>query len=98
MVGLGGGDGGHTTSIKISNSGPFHFFTSSVESYSAQSVLYSPKYPLKAFSPHGQLLGLAMGAYAETDLYFPGFFKNYTPITIAIPSANQPPLPSSSLS
>lgn len=65
-----------TTSISISN-GPFHCFTSSVASCSFHFCCWSsPKYPLNAFWPHGQLIGFAIGANAETDLYMPGFLRN----------------------
>ena len=67
----------HTTSIKTSSGSPDHFFTSSVASWSAHfALLLVPKYPSKAFWPHGHWDGLAMGANAETDLYLPGFFRN----------------------
>ena len=70
--------GAHTTSIKISSGklSPSHFLTNSVASCSAHLLLSSsPKYPPKAFFPQSQLLGFAMGANAETDLYLPGFFR-----------------------
>lgn len=47
--------------------GPLYFFTSKVASYSSHVDLSSPKYPLKALSPHGHCVGLQMGANAETD-------------------------------
>lgn len=66
----------HTTSINASNR-PDHFLISSVESCSLHLALSSPKYPLNAFWPHGQLLGFEIGANALTDLYFPGLRRNY---------------------
>ena len=66
---------GRTTSIS-KLSWPFHRFTSSVASCSFHFWTSSPKYPLKAFWPQGQLIGFAIGAKAETDLYLPGFFMN----------------------
>lgn len=62
-----------TTSMRISNGPPFHFLINSVASCSFHfSCWSSPKYPLNAFCPQGQLIGLQMGANAETDLYLPG--------------------------
>lgn len=72
----------HTTSMSISR-GPFHCFTSSDASCSFHFCCWSsPKYPLNAFWPHGQLIGLAMGANAETDLYFPGFLRNWKQLSV----------------
>lgn len=79
-AGLGrtGGKGRQrTTSINTSN-GPDHFLISSVASCSLHLAWSSPKYPLNAFWPHGQLLGFEMGANALTDLYFPGLRRNFT--------------------
>jgi hypothetical protein len=41
-------------------------FKSSVASHSLPAST-EPRYPLKALSPHGQLIGLQIGAKAETD-------------------------------
>lgn len=61
--------------------GPFHLFTSSVASCSFhRSRPLSPKYPENAFWPQGQLIGLQIGAKAETDWYFPGLRRNFAPL------------------
>lgn len=77
------GSGGRkrTTSISTSNS-PFHFFTNSVASCSFHFSLWSsPKYPENAFWPHWQLIGLEIGAKADTDLYLPGLRRYFTNVS-----------------
>lgn len=66
-----------TWSTRISKGGPLYFFASSVASHSFQVALLSdpPRYPEKAFFPHGHKMGLLMGAKADTLLYCPGFFR-----------------------
>src|ERR1700753_2863763 len=65
------------------SSGPLTVLISSVASCSFHfSLLSSPKYPEKAFCPQGQLMGFAMGANAEHDLYFSGLRKNCNVISL----------------
>lgn len=66
-----------TTSTRISRGPPDHFFSNSVASCSFHFSWSSPRYPVNAFWPQGQLIGFVMGAKAETDLYFPGLRRNY---------------------
>lgn len=74
----GGGEKEHTTSIRTSKFPPFLRFTNSVASCSFHFAWSSsPKYPPNAFCPHWQLIGLQIGANAETDLYFPGLRRYY---------------------
>lgn len=35
--------------------------------HTSQFVVFDPRYPLKAFFPHGHCIGLQIGANAETD-------------------------------
>jgi len=56
-----------TWSIRMVVLGPLYFLTSKVASYSSHEDFSSPKYPLKALSPHGHCVGLQIGANAETD-------------------------------
>lgn len=71
----------HTTSISTSKF-PFHFFTNSVASCSLHfSAWSSPKYPENAFWPHWQLIGLEIGAKADTDLYLPGLRRYFITVS-----------------
>src|ERR1700687_3192094 len=58
---------------------------SAVASYSRQRARAAPRYPLKAFRPQGQRIGDAIGANADTDLYWRGFLS-------AMVSAPWPPI------
>lgn len=64
-------------SIRTLLSGPSYFLASSVASYSAPAST-DPRYPLKALCPHGQWVGLQMGAKAEMLLNRPGFLNPKT--------------------
>lgn len=67
---------GELTTSMSTSSGPFHFLMSSVASCSFHFCWSSPRYPENAFWPQGQLMGLEMGAKADTDLYLPGLRRN----------------------
>ena len=72
-------DAKHTTSISALILSPFQPRNNSVASFSAHAFrasASSPKYPLNAFSPHGQRLGFAIGANALTHRYLPGCLRN----------------------
>ena len=62
-------------SIRMSIWEPEYDFMRQVASYAFHLLSSGPKYPLKAFLPQEHSTGLQIGANADRDLYFPGFFK-----------------------
>merc|ERR1711967_201394 len=61
-------------SARMSSAGPLYDLISSDASYSFPAST-DPRYPVNALCPQGQPVGWQIGANAEHDLYFPGFFS-----------------------